>query len=85
MAITGHRDVRMLLRYTHFCATSLAQKMGETLPPPAWEYVWRGRKRVVYLHPRNAAPDNQPDQPHIPPAADAEAAPLPRAVTSNCA
>ncbi len=47
-AITGHRDMRMLQRYSHFCASALARKMGKTLPPPVREYVWRGRKRVVH-------------------------------------
>lgn len=46
-AITGHRDTRMLLRYSHLCASKLAEKMDRTMGTIR-EYVWRGRKRRVF-------------------------------------
>jgi integrase len=84
---TGHRDVRMLLRYTHLCATALAKKMGETLPPPAREYIWRGRKRVARLRPGDAAPVPHPDTAGFPveSANDPADAQTQRTVTSNAA
>jgi integrase len=46
-AITGHRDVRMLQRYSHLCTRKLGEKMDTALPKPAQTYIWRGRKRVA--------------------------------------
>jgi len=46
-AITGHRDTRMLLRYSHLCATKLAEKMDRARPGMVREYVHRGRRRRV--------------------------------------
>lgn len=46
-AITGHRDVRMLQRYSHLCTRKLAERMDKALPKPAQTYIWRGRKRVL--------------------------------------
>ena len=46
-AITGHRDVRMLLRYSHLCVRKLAEKMDRTQQGLVREYAWRGRRRRV--------------------------------------
>lgn len=47
-AVTGHRDVRMLIRYAHLCTKKLAHKADEVLGTVK-EYVHRGRKRVVIV------------------------------------
>jgi integrase len=47
-AITGHRDVRMLLRYSHLCSRKLAEKMDE-VQGTVEEYVYHGRKRRVMV------------------------------------
>ena len=47
-AVTGHRDVRMLMRYTHLCTRKLAEKADEVLGTVK-EYVHRGRKRRVMV------------------------------------
>ncbi|BAL23459.1 putaive site-specific recombinase/integrase [Azoarcus sp. KH32C] len=46
-AISGHRDVRMLQRYAHLCAGSLATKMDEVRGSTT-EYTHRGRRRTVF-------------------------------------
>jgi integrase len=46
-AVTGHRDTRMLLRYSHLCATKLAEKMDKARLGTMREYIHRGRKRCV--------------------------------------
>lgn len=48
-AVTGHRDVRMLLRYAHLCPRQLAEKMDEIENRRGItnEYVHRGRRRQV--------------------------------------
>lgn len=47
-AISGHRDTRMLLRYTHLCVQQLAHKMDE-IPAQDIEYVHKGRRRRARL------------------------------------
>jgi len=46
-AVTGHRDTRMLLRYSHLCTRKLAEKMDQAKVSLANEYVHRGRRRRV--------------------------------------
>ncbi len=46
-AISGHRDMRMLQRYTHLCAGNLANKMDELSLGTTSRYVHRGRRRTV--------------------------------------
>ncbi len=46
-AVTGHRDPRMLLRYSHLCVSKLAEKMDRSRTTITNEYVHRGRKRRV--------------------------------------
>jgi integrase len=47
-AISGHRDVRMLLRYAHLCAGNLAEKMDDiAVERTEKEYFHRGRRRRV--------------------------------------
>lgn len=46
-AVTGHRDTRMLLRYSHLCTRKLAEKMDQASAGMVREYVHRGRKRRV--------------------------------------
>ena len=46
-AISGHRDMRMLQRYTHLCSTVLAEKMDQISLTSTREYIHRGRKRKV--------------------------------------
>lgn len=49
-AITGHRDVRMLLRYSHLCAGKLSEKMDAAGNGGlAHEYHWHGRRRRVVV------------------------------------
>lgn len=52
-AITGHRDIRMLQRYTHYCVTALAKKMGEILPPPVREHITAPQLSVIFSSPPN--------------------------------
>lgn len=47
-AISGHRDTRMLLRYTHLCVQQLAQKMDE-IPTQDIDYVHKGRRHRARL------------------------------------
>ncbi len=44
-AVTGHRDTRMLLRYSHLCTRRLAEKMDQAKAGLLREYLHRGRKR----------------------------------------
>lgn len=46
-AVTGHRDTRMLLRYSHLCTRKLAEKMDQASAGMVREYVHRGRMRRV--------------------------------------
>lgn len=46
-AISGHRDVRMLLRYTHLCVKQLAERM-DLMPTLTREYEHKGRRRRVF-------------------------------------
>lgn len=46
-AVTGHRDTRMLLRYSHLCTRKLAEKMDQASAGTIREYIHRGRKRRV--------------------------------------
>jgi integrase len=48
-AFSGHRDVRMLLRYAHLCTTQLAAKLDEAFTESGegmLSHYHRGRKRV---------------------------------------
>lgn len=58
--ISGHRDLRMLQRYTHLCTKILAERMDEVQPPRLTnEYVHKGRVRTVVQlvpHSRSATP-----------------------------
>jgi integrase len=45
-AISGHRDMRMLLRYTHLCTKMLAEKMDTVAHEALETYLHRGRTRV---------------------------------------
>lgn len=53
-AISGHRDIRMLQRYSHLCTALLAARMEEVASPTpvVYEYCKNGRKRAV----RQASP-----------------------------
>jgi hypothetical protein len=43
-AFSGHRDVRMLLRYAHLCAQGLAKRLDEAFNSSAKSVIHRGRK-----------------------------------------
>lgn len=48
-AFSGHRDVRMLLRYAHLCTTQLAAKLDEAFAESgagSLTHMHRGRKRI---------------------------------------
>ncbi|MBD8722154.1 site-specific integrase [Oxalobacteraceae sp. CFBP 13708] len=48
-AFSGHRDVRMLLRYAHLCTTQLAAKLDEVFAEAGegmLSHHYRGRKRI---------------------------------------
>lgn len=81
-AFSGHRDVRMLLRYAHLCASRLAAKLDDAFRDAP---VHRGRRRTVAGTISLAELANTPaDELPAEPAAD-ESAPddLPPAPASN--
>ena len=43
---SGHRDVRMLLRYAHLCAKSLAQRLDAAFPSTEESVLHHGRRRL---------------------------------------
>lgn len=45
-AFSGHRDTRMLLRYTHLCMPSLAKRLDEAFAAPSATTLHRGRRRL---------------------------------------
>ena len=45
-AFSGHRDVRMLLRYAHLCAQSLAKRLDAAFGSVDLSHTHRGRKRL---------------------------------------
>jgi integrase len=45
-AYSGHRDTRMLLRYTHLCMPSLAKRLDEAFADKAQTVVHRGQRRL---------------------------------------
>jgi integrase len=45
-AFSGHRDTRMLLRYTHLCMPSLAKRLDEAFADQAQTVVHRGQRRL---------------------------------------
>jgi integrase len=45
-AFSGHRDTRMLLRYTHLCMPSLAKRLDEAFADKTQTAVHRGKRRL---------------------------------------
>lgn len=45
-AFSGHRDTRMLLRYTHLCTPSLAKRLDEAFADQAQYTLHRGQRRL---------------------------------------
>lgn len=45
-AFSGHRDVRMLLRYAHLCAQGLAKRLDAAFSSSVTHVTHRGRKRL---------------------------------------
>lgn len=45
-AFSGHRDTRMLLRYTHLCMPSLAKRLDEAFADKSQTVVHRGQRRL---------------------------------------
>lgn len=45
-AFSGHRDTRMLLRYTHLCIPSLARRLDEAFADAGQVTVHRGQRRL---------------------------------------
>jgi integrase len=45
-AFSGHRDTRMLLRYTHLCMPALAQRLDEAFSDDSQVVVHRGQRRL---------------------------------------
>lgn len=43
---SGHRDVRMLLRYSHLCTKNLAKRLDEAFASPSEVSTHRGRRRL---------------------------------------
>ncbi len=43
---SGHRDIRMLLRYTHLCVPSLAKRLDEAFKDQSQVVVHRGKRRL---------------------------------------
>ncbi len=46
-AFSGHRDTRMLLRYTHLCMPSLAKRLDQAFANAVVPAVHRGRRRLA--------------------------------------
>ncbi|KLO60180.1 integrase [Delftia tsuruhatensis] len=46
-AFSGHRDTRMLLRYTHLCMPSLARRLDQAFAKADTPVVHRGRRRLA--------------------------------------
>jgi len=46
-AFSGHRDTRMLLRYTHLCTPSLAKRLDQAFADKAQTTTHRGRRRLA--------------------------------------
>lgn len=45
-AFSGHRDTRMLLRYTHLCTPALAKRLDQAFANEAQTALHRGRRRL---------------------------------------
>ena len=45
-AFSGHRDTRMLLRYTHLCTPSLAKRLDEAFADQQQVSLHRGQRRL---------------------------------------
>ena len=45
-AFSGHRDTRMLLRYTHLCMPSLAKRLDEAFADKSQVTIHRGQRRL---------------------------------------
>ncbi len=45
-AFSGHRDTRMLLRYTHLCTLSLAKRLDEAFADQQQVSLHRGQRRL---------------------------------------
>lgn len=45
-AFSGHRDTRMLLRYTHLCMPSLAKRLDQAFASSSETTLHRGRRRL---------------------------------------
>jgi len=45
-AFSGHRDTRMLLRYTHLCMPSLAKRLDQAFADQSQTVIHRGRRRL---------------------------------------
>ena len=45
-AFSGHRDTRMLLRYAHLCAQSLAKRLDAAFEDASQSVIHRGRRRL---------------------------------------
>lgn len=45
-AFSGHRDTRMLLRYTHLCMPSLAKRLDEAFADQSQTVIHRGQRRL---------------------------------------
>jgi integrase len=86
-AFSGHRDTRMLLRYTHLCTPSLAKRLDEAFADQEQISLHRGQRRLK----KDAAltmKDITNPQPAEAPAADepavaAECAALPDELPAN--
>ncbi len=77
---SGHRDVRMLMRYAHLCASRLAAKLDECFKDEAKIRIHRGRRFLskhadVKVKDLLEAPGNgETILPDAPPPTDAQAA-----------
>jgi hypothetical protein len=45
-ALSGHRDTRMLLRYTHLCIPSLAKRLDQAFADKEQTVIHRGQRRL---------------------------------------
>jgi len=73
---SGHRDIRMLMRYAHLCASKLASKLDECFKDEAKVRVQKGRKllnKLATVKVRDVVEASQAEHDHVAAPATTEA------------
>jgi integrase len=87
-AFSGHRDVRMLLRYAHLCTQSLAQRLDKAFRSEKTSVTHHGRKRLTpeaKLPLKSIIDGTIPDQPDESPERTSEGQAAPETAISPTA